>query len=126
MLQSLDHLGDLLFCWTLTVAPYLPCTEDPRAGHYSPMLSRGKGSLMKTSNRTGPSIDPWDTPLVTTDHHPRGLAIQPGFNHFIVSPSSDGHFSNLSMRIMWGTVKCSPLIHQASHLITERYQVGQA
>lgn len=96
-------------------------------------------SLMKRLTSTGPTIDPWGIPLVTclqldfaTGHNPLGLVVLP-----IANPLSKVYFVSLTVIMMQDSVKgftkvrvnnihCFPLIHRASHLTVEGYQVGQA
>ncbi|KAK4831590.1 hypothetical protein QYF61_018350 [Mycteria americana] len=99
-------------------------------------------SLMKMLNRMRPNIDPWATPLVTglqLDFMPLTTTLWAWpFSQFSVHltiASSSPYFHWLLYKDLMGdsvkgltevrvdNVHCSPLIYQASHFITEVYQV---
>ena len=72
-------------------------------------------SLMKILNSTGPSMDLWGTPLVTSAH----LNIEPLTTTFWLQPSnqflllqtvhpSNSYLPNLERRMLWGTVSKAP------------------
>ena len=100
-------------------------------------------SLMKKLNSTGPSTDPWGTPLVTGVHLDIELLTttlcQRLSNQFLshrTDHPSNPYLSNLERRTLSGTVSkallqidhihSSSLLHWCSHSITEGHKVCQA
>ncbi|GAB0181629.1 hypothetical protein GRJ2_000628200 [Grus japonensis] len=117
------------------------CVISKLAGLHSAPSSR---SLMKILNRTGPSIDPWTTPLVTglqLDFVPLITTLWAWpFSRFSIhlivclsSPYINKFYEDLIGNSIKGltemqvdNIHCSPLIYQASHFVVEVYQAGEA
>ena len=98
---------------------------------------------MKKLSRTGPSIGPWGTPLVTDlQLHFVPLittlwawSFSQFSTHLTVCLSSPyqllyedllGDSVKGPAEVQVDNIHCSPLVYQASHFIVEVYQVGQA
>ena len=102
-------------------------------------------SLMSKLNKTGPSTDPWGTPLVTSLQldsaplmttplssalqpvlkPPHWPLIQPTFPELPYEDVMGDSVKSLAV-VKVDNIQCSPLIYPASPAITEGYQIGQA